>query len=137
MEVALLLVSPLVVGCGGIATENGPGGSPNQPDASVDEAHSTHDATDDGRDSSLDDGAPDAGPDTFTADAEAGDDAIVSDATDPCSVDPGGYFSCCNGVPCRGSCASYGCHCNDILGGCEAPSICCTGGCTGVEGCGI
>ena len=51
---------------------------------------------------------------------------------------PTGLFECCNGMPCRGYCHdTSGCVCNDLKGGCLAPTTCCFSVCKEESSCGF
>ena len=51
------------------------------------------------------------------------------DGPDTCDSPVVGAFNCCNGKPCRGWCDPDGnCDCGTGLGGCIAPTVCCTHG---------
>jgi hypothetical protein len=94
-----------------------------------------------------------AGPDATAAvpDARAPDgddgapsldvlfDSIPDGPWYPCGPPVPGLFSCCQGLPCRGTCNSESgdCQCNIIKGGCKSNAVCCplTSSCTTKENC--
>jgi hypothetical protein len=52
-----------------------------------------------------------------------------------CGPSPGGLFTCCGGLPCRGECNNGHCQCALPDAGCPERMVCCTG--EGTKGAGM